>query len=152
MVLKVGPSIKVKVIISHIQEQYNYTITYRKTWMTKNKAIKTIYGNWEKSYNDFPRWLLAMQKFLPRTIVEMEVSLAYSDNTLLQGSKFFKRLLWVFPPCIYGFKSCKPFVSVDETWLYEKYTRSLLLTIAQDGNKNTIPIAYALVEGETWGA
>nr|XP_004490053.1 uncharacterized protein LOC101492937 [Cicer arietinum] len=70
--LKVDPSIKVKVIIAHIRERYNYTITYRKAWMAKKKAIETIYGNWEKSYNDIPRWLLAMQKFLPRTIVEMK--------------------------------------------------------------------------------
>ncbi|XP_073222422.1 uncharacterized protein [Cicer arietinum] len=115
--------------------------------MAKNKAIETIYGNWEKSYNDIPRWLLTMQKFLPGTIVEMEVSLAYSDNTLLQGSKIFKRLFWAFPPCISGFKFCKPFVSVDGTWLYRKYKGILLLAVAQDGNKNTIPIAYALMEG-----
>nr|XP_012568213.1 uncharacterized protein LOC105851575 [Cicer arietinum] len=63
--LKVDPSIKVKVIIAHIRERYNYTITYRKVWMSKNKAIEMIYGNWEKSYNDIPRWLLTMQKFLP---------------------------------------------------------------------------------------
>ncbi|XP_027190359.1 uncharacterized protein [Cicer arietinum] len=36
--LKDDPSIKVKVIIAHIQERYNYTITYRKAWMAKNKA------------------------------------------------------------------------------------------------------------------
>ncbi|XP_073219766.1 uncharacterized protein [Cicer arietinum] len=104
--LKVDPSIKVNVIIAHIRERYNYTITYKKTWMAKNKAIETIYGNWEKSYNDLLRWLLTMQKFLPGTIVEME----------------------------------------------RKYMGTLLLAIAQDGNKNTILISYALVEGETGGA
>ncbi|XP_012570323.1 uncharacterized protein [Cicer arietinum] len=102
--LKADPSIKVNVIIAHIRERYNYTITYRKAWMAKNKAIETIYGNWEKSYNDLPRWLLTMQKFLPGTIVEME------------------------------------------------YKGTLFLAVAQDGNKNTIPIAYALMEGETGGA
>ncbi|XP_073224922.1 uncharacterized protein [Cicer arietinum] len=150
--LKVDPSIKVKVTIAHIRERYNYTITYRKAWMAKNKAIETIYGNWEKSYNDLPRWLLTMQKFLPGTNVEMEVSLAYSDNTLLQGSKSFKRLFWAFPPCISDFKFCKPFVSVDGTWLYGKYKGILLLAIAHDEKKNTIFIVYALVVGETMGA
>nr|XP_004491056.1 uncharacterized protein LOC101498811 [Cicer arietinum] len=145
--LKADPSIKVKVIIAHIRERYNYTITYRKAWMAKNKAIETIYGNWEKSYNDLPMWLLTMQKFLPGIIVEMEVSVAYPDNTLLQGSKLFKRLFWAFPPSISGFKFCKSFVSVDGTWLYGKYKGTILLAVAQDGNKNTIPIAFALVEG-----
>jgi transposase-like protein len=33
--------------------------------------------------------------------------------------------------------------------LYGKYRGTLLIAIAQDGRNNIIPIAYALVEGET---
>ncbi|XP_073222564.1 uncharacterized protein [Cicer arietinum] len=35
---------------------------------------------------------------------------------------------------------------VDKTWLYDKYKGSLLVAVAHDGNDNSIPIAYALVE------
>nr|XP_004499725.1 uncharacterized protein LOC101499490 [Cicer arietinum] len=61
--LKADPSIKVKVIIAHIRERCNYTITYKKAWMAKNKATETIYGNWEKSYNDLPRYALNESSF-----------------------------------------------------------------------------------------
>jgi len=43
---------------------------------------------------------------------------------------------------------CKPVVHVGGTWLYDKYKGTLLLAVAQDGNNKTIPITFALVEGE----
>ncbi|XP_073225726.1 uncharacterized protein [Cicer arietinum] len=113
-VVKVDPSIKVKVIIAEIQALRNYTVTYRKAWIGKNKAIEQIY--------------------------------VYHENSLINGIRIFHRLFWAFVPCISAFKFCKPIVQVDGTWLYGKYKGTLSVAVAQDGNDNVIPIAYALVE------
>ncbi|XP_050895330.1 uncharacterized protein LOC127101948 [Lathyrus oleraceus] len=88
--------LKVKVIIAHVVEKYRYIISYKKAWIAKCKAIESLYGNWETSYNDLPQWIL-----------------------------------------------------VDGTWLYVKYRGTLLMVVAQDGNRNIFPIAFALVKGET---
>ncbi|KAH1107044.1 hypothetical protein J1N35_010812, partial [Gossypium stocksii] len=59
----------------------------------------------------------------------------------------------MFDPCVWAFSHYKPFVQVDETWLYRKYMQILLITIAQDGNRNLLPIAFAIVESgnvESW--
>ncbi|XP_073224426.1 uncharacterized protein [Cicer arietinum] len=148
-VMRMDPSIKVKVIIAQIQALYNYTISYRKAWLGKNKAIEQIYGNWEESYNQLPRWLLVMRTFAPGTIIKMETIPAYNEHGLINGMTIFHRLFWAYVPCISAFKFCKPIVQVDGTWLYGKYKGTLLVAVAQDGNDNIIPIAYALVEGET---
>ncbi|CAK8570598.1 unnamed protein product [Lathyrus sativus] len=47
-------SLKVKVIQAHIPEKYGYRISYRKAWITNIKAVESLYGNWETSYNDLP--------------------------------------------------------------------------------------------------
>jgi len=60
-----------------------------------------------------------------------------------------ERCFWAFGPCIEGFKYCKPVVQVDGTFLTGKYHATLLTTIAQDGNRNIFPLAFAIVEGET---
>ncbi|XP_072073994.1 uncharacterized protein [Arachis hypogaea] len=65
-----------------------------------------------------------------------------------ESTVYFHRLFWTFPPCIEAFRHCKPLVSIDSTHLYGKYGGTLLLVIAQDGNSNILPIAFALVEGE----
>ncbi|XP_073223511.1 uncharacterized protein [Cicer arietinum] len=139
----------------HLKQSLNFVVqksdleSYRKAWLGKNKAIEQIYGNWEKSYNLLPRWLLVMQTFAPRTIIKMETIPAYNEHGLINGMTIFHRLFWAYVPCISAFKFCKPIVQVDGTWLYGKYKGTLLVAVAQDGNDNIIPIAYALVEGET---
>ena len=40
-------------------------------------------------------------------------------------------------------------MQVDGTHLYGKYKGALLVAVAQDGNQNILPIAFAIVEGET---
>ncbi|XP_050878068.1 uncharacterized protein LOC127081882 [Lathyrus oleraceus] len=143
-------SLKVKHIITHIRETFNYTISYKKAWISKNKAIAAIYGNWETAYNDLPQWLLVMKTFLPGTIIELETLPIFSnEGTQISGAGVFHRLFWAFQPCIKGFAFCKPVVQVDGTWLYGKYRGTLLMAVAQDGNRNIFPIAFALVEGET---
>jgi proline dehydrogenase len=110
------PSVKVKVIIAHIRERFNYTTTYKKAWIAKNKAIEQIYGNWEKSYQELPRWLIALQTFLPNTVIQLETLQAVDSNgNILQNSGIFHRLFWACYPCIKGFAYCKPIVQVDGT-------------------------------------
>ncbi|XP_073223452.1 uncharacterized protein [Cicer arietinum] len=145
-VVKVDPSIKVKVIVAQIRALHNYTVSYKKVYMGKNKAIKQIYGNWEESYNQLSQWLLVMKTFAPGTKIEMETIPAYHENSLIDGIRIFHRLFWAFVPCISVFKFYKPIVQVDGTWLYGKYKGTLLVAVAQDGNDNVIPIAYAIVE------
>ncbi|XP_016192055.1 uncharacterized protein LOC107632926 [Arachis ipaensis] len=69
------------------------------------------------------------------------------------GYKASYRKVWctylAFSPCIEAFKHCKPLISIDGTHVYGKYGGTLLMAIAQDGNSNILPIAFAKVEGET---
>ncbi|PNX78709.1 hypothetical protein L195_g034687, partial [Trifolium pratense] len=88
-------ALSVKFIIGHIRDKFNYTITYRKAWNAKNKAIEQIYGNWVQSYRDLPQWLIVMEKWIPGTIIRFETS-----PTPIQGQVFFERLFWAFKPCI----------------------------------------------------
>ncbi|XP_058783004.1 uncharacterized protein LOC131657649 [Vicia villosa] len=146
------PSLKVKMIISHIVATYNYTPSYRKVWLAKTKAIEIMYGNWEDSYKRLPHFLYALQIYAPGTVTILETLPAQSpDGTSLQGNVIFHRLFWAFRPCVQGFSYCKPILQIDGTWLYGKYKGTMLMVVAQDGNSNIFPVAFALVEGETAG-
>ncbi|XP_058776138.1 uncharacterized protein LOC131650445 [Vicia villosa] len=149
------PSVKVKTIISHIVATYNYTPSYRKAWLEKTKAIELVYGNWEDSNKQLPRFLSAFQIYAPGTVTILETLPAQSpDGTCLQGNVIFHRLFWAFRSCVQGFAYCKPILQIDDTWLYGKYKGTLLMAVAQDGNSNIFPVAFTLVEGETargWG-
>ncbi|XP_025611636.1 uncharacterized protein [Arachis hypogaea] len=78
----------------------------------------------------------------------------FSDYTnagddLVTDIRVLHRVFWSYYPCIRAFRHCKPVVQVDGTHLYGKYKGCLLVAVSQDGNNNIVPIAFAIVEGET---
>ncbi|XP_057759206.1 uncharacterized protein LOC130979700 [Arachis stenosperma] len=109
--VETDPSIKVKSIIAEVQSRFNYTISYRKAWLAKQKSVAIVFGDWEESYQALPWWLSVMVQKIPGSVVQIETRPLYNGNEEAQGT--------------------------------------LLVAVAQDGNQNIVPIAFALVEGET---
>ncbi|RYQ88263.1 hypothetical protein Ahy_B09g095558 isoform B [Arachis hypogaea] len=121
--VEADPSIKVKSVIAEVQGRFNY-IT-------------------------LPVWLKAMTVKMPRSHVQIKTLPVYRESEEVQGVRVLHRVFWSFYPCIVAFRHCKPLVQVDGTHLYGKYKGALLVAVAQDGNQNIVPIAFAIVEGET---
>ncbi|XP_025692646.1 uncharacterized protein [Arachis hypogaea] len=117
-------------------------------WMAKQKAVAQIYGDWEESYAELPRWMLGVQSTMAGTVTVLKTSPVRVGDQVDESIVYFHRLFWTFSPCIEAFRHCKPLVSIDSTHLYGKYRGTLLFAIAQYGNSNILPIAFALVEGE----
>ncbi|XP_016195793.1 uncharacterized protein LOC107636830 [Arachis ipaensis] len=109
--VRADAAVNIKVLQNATVAQFGFRPTYRRVWMAKQKAVAVIYGDWDESYNELPRWVLGVQLTMPGT----------------------------------AFRHCKPLVSIDGTHLYGKYGGTLLVAIAQDGNSNILPVAFALV-------
>ncbi|XP_057719343.1 uncharacterized protein LOC130933743 [Arachis stenosperma] len=144
--------IKVKSVIAEVQGRFNYTVSYRKAWLTKQKAVAKVFGDWEVSYQTLSIWLKSMTLKIPRSHVQIKTLPVYRESEEVQGVRVLHRIFWSFYLCIIAFRHCKPLVQVDGTHLYRKYKGALLVAVAQDGNKNIVPIAFAIVEGETTDA
>ncbi|XP_025670561.1 uncharacterized protein [Arachis hypogaea] len=138
----------VKVLQQATEVDYGFRPSYRKVWMAKQKAIAQIYGDWEESYAELPRWMLRVQLTMAGTVTVLKTSPIKLGDQVDESTMYFHRLFWTFSPSIEAFRHCKPLVSIDGTHSYGKYGGTLLLAIAQDGNSNILPIAFALVEGE----
>ncbi|XP_057754697.1 uncharacterized protein LOC130974007 [Arachis stenosperma] len=106
--VETDPSIKVKSIIAEVQSRFNYTISYRKAWLAKQKSVAKVFSGWEESYQALPWWLSVMVQKIPGSVVQIETRPLYNENEEAQGT--------------------------------------LLVAVAQDGNQNIVPIAFALVE------
>ncbi|RYR56365.1 hypothetical protein Ahy_A05g022081 [Arachis hypogaea] len=147
--VEADPSIKVRLVIADVQSKFNYTISYRKAWLAKQKAVEKIFEGWKASYEALPTWFEAMVKIESSTAIEYETLSCYRGDELAQDVRVLNQIFWSFYPCIRAFRHCKPVIQVDGTHLFEKYKGALLVAVSQDGNNNIVPIAFALVEGET---
>ncbi|XP_057744850.1 uncharacterized protein LOC130962689 [Arachis stenosperma] len=146
------PSINVKSVIAEVQSRFNYTVSYRKAWLAKQKAVAKVFGDWEVSYQTLPVWSKAMTVKMSKSRVQIKTLPVYHESEEVQGVRVLHHIFWSFYPCIVAFRHCKPLVQVDGTHLYEKYKGALLIAVAQDRNQNIVPIAFAIVEDETTDA
>ncbi|XP_016207119.1 uncharacterized protein LOC107647563 [Arachis ipaensis] len=142
-------SLKVKSVIAEVQSKFNYTMSYRKAWLDKQRAVEKIFGGWEVSYEALPIWFEAMCHKEPSAVVHFETMPTYQGDDLMGDIRVLHRVFWSYYPCIRAFRHYKPIVQVDGTHLYGMYKGCLLVAVSQDGNNNIVPIAFAIVEGET---
>ncbi|XP_057720103.1 uncharacterized protein LOC130934561 [Arachis stenosperma] len=143
-----NPSVSIPIMQGAVQASYHFKPSYKKVWMAKQKAIAWIYDDWEESYNKVPKLLQALQSCFPDTICDLPVKLYYEGHLMVRDCCMFDKVFWAFLSCFEAFKHCKPFVSVDNTYLYGKYGGVLLIAVAEDGNSNILQIAFAIVESE----
>ncbi|RYR54248.1 hypothetical protein Ahy_A06g029514 isoform E [Arachis hypogaea] len=146
--VRADASVSIKVLLNATTAHFGFRPTYRRVWMAKQKVVALIYGDWDESYNELPRWVLGVQLTMPGTVAVLRTSPVRVGGQVDESQAYFHRLFWTFLPCIEAFRHCKPLVSIDGTHLYGKYGGTLLIAIAQDGNSNILPVAFALIEGE----
>ncbi|XP_015973497.1 uncharacterized protein LOC107496697 [Arachis duranensis] len=146
--VRANAAVSIKVLQEATEGMYGFKPSYRKTWLAKQKAVAQIYGKWEESYAELPRWILGVQSTMEGTVTLLKTSPGRVGDDVDDSTVYFHRLFWMFPPYVEAFRHCKPLVSIDGTHLYDKYGGTLLMAIAQDGNSNILPIAFSLVEGE----
>jgi predicted transcriptional regulator len=70
------------------------------------------------------------------------------------GRQYFFHAFWTFGQCIEAFKHCCDILSIDGTFLIEKYEGTLLIAIGFDADRQLVHLAFAIVEKEnngSWG-
>ncbi|KAL5187362.1 putative receptor-like protein kinase [Glycine soja] len=147
--IREDPSIKISLIQERINSEFSYKVSYRKAWMAKQKAIAIEYGDWEESYAKLSSWLTHMQNHSPGSYFQILHDDFIVGNRVSREHRQFHRVFWTFGQCKEAFKYCKSIIQVDGTHLYGKYRGTLLMATLQDGNGGVLPLAFAVVKGET---
>ncbi|KAL5141982.1 hypothetical protein HKD37_09G025240 [Glycine soja] len=147
--IREDPSIKVSLIQERINNEFAYKVSYKKAWLAKQKAIAIEYGDWDESYEKLSSWLTHMKNHSPGSYFQILHDDFIVGNTVSREHRQFHRVFWTFGQCKEAFKYCKPIIQVDGTHLYGKYRGTLLMATSQDGNGGVLPLAFAVVEGET---
>ncbi|XP_061368289.1 uncharacterized protein LOC133311282 [Gastrolobium bilobum] len=143
------PSVSISLVQERITHVYGFKVSYRKAWYAKQKAMAIMYGDWEESYAFLPRWCEYMLRFSPGSVYNIQTDDYFVTNRLVRDKRVFHRIFWTYKQCCEAFNFCKPVIQIDGTHLYGKYKGKLLIATAQDGNAECLPLAFAIVEGET---
>nr|XP_025607784.1 uncharacterized protein LOC112701211 [Arachis hypogaea] len=67
--VRADASVNIKVLLNATAAHFGFRPTYRRVWMAKQKPVAIIYGDWDESYNELPRWVLGVQLTMASTVV-----------------------------------------------------------------------------------
>ncbi|KAL0303210.1 UNVERIFIED_CONTAM: hypothetical protein Sradi_6189100 [Sesamum radiatum] len=70
--VKQNPSYGIKHVIQTVKDHTGYDIPYQKAWYSLKMAREIVYGTWESSVQKLPKYMGALKKYNPGTIVEWE--------------------------------------------------------------------------------
>ncbi|KAL8549411.1 hypothetical protein ACS0TY_008300 [Phlomoides rotata] len=142
--VQVDPTYDVKYVIEHVNSKYNHTISYQKTWQALKRARENVYGTWESSCQFLPKYMGALQRYNPGTIVE------WRHKDTVNGVCTLGYEFWAYRPCIEAFKHYCKILTIYGTHLYTKYKHKLLIANTLDANQKVISVAYAIVDDESF--
>ncbi|XP_075473334.1 uncharacterized protein LOC142504342 [Primulina tabacum] len=140
-IVRCDPSCEIKYVIQLVKDRYNYQISYGKAWYSLKREVENVYGTWESSVRLLPRYMGALVKYNPGTIVEWNHLPRYNSEL-----KVLNYVFLAFRPCIDGFEHCRKIISVDGTHLYTKYKHKMLIVVGLDANNQILPLAFSIVE------
>ncbi|KAL2249979.1 UNVERIFIED_CONTAM: hypothetical protein Sindi_2471600 [Sesamum indicum] len=143
--VKCNPSYGIKHVIQTVKDHTGYDIAYQKAWYSLKMAREMVYGTWESSVQKLPKYLGALQKYNPGTIVEWQ----HKARDTSTGAYVIGYVFWAFKPYIEGFQHCRNLISADGAHLYTKYKHKMLIAAAMDGNQQVLPLAFAVVDEES---
>ncbi|XP_025670048.1 uncharacterized protein [Arachis hypogaea] len=130
--VETDPSIKVKYIIAEVQSRFNYTISYRKAWLAKQKSIAKVFDDWEESVQALPWWLSVMVQKMPELVVQIETRPLYNGNEEAQGVKILHRIFWRWEPEHYAYRFALVEGETADAWHF--FLRNLrMYVVRKDG-------------------
>ena len=63
---------KVRDLLSMLHARHEHDVTMYKVWEAKQKAVTRIYGDFDESYVEFPRFLAALSNADPDTVTTLK--------------------------------------------------------------------------------
>lgn len=92
-------------IIEVVKEKFQFTISYKKAWLARTKAVAMVFGDWDESYRRLPRYMASLQAFNPSTVVMWDM-IPNLHSTSIRIEMYMNYVFWAFKPAIEGFKYC----------------------------------------------
>ncbi|XP_058102779.1 uncharacterized protein LOC131246548 isoform X5 [Magnolia sinica] len=137
------PDYKPAEIVNDIYREYGVNLKYHQAWRGKEIAQEQLQDSCAEAYNQLP-WLCER---IRETNPGSHVTLIMTDESR------FHRLFISFHASQHGFENgCRPLILLDGRSLRDKCQGTLLAAASVDGDDAIFPIAFAIVDSESYNS
>jgi hypothetical protein len=143
-ILAKTPNSTSKKLLVDLEKQYPIKLKYTIVWKAKQRAMKELYGDWANTFRMLYNFKAEVEKRSPGSVMEIDTKVT------ADGKVFFSKLLMALKTCIDGFKAgCRPYLSIDSSFLTGKWNGQLVACNALDGHNWMFHVAIDLFQSET---
>jgi hypothetical protein len=139
------PSMTAMEIVDYFSGHLGEHMSPAEAWRARQSALEREYGTFYDSHNFAPRLLKEIARKNPGGFVDIKDA----EVADCKDFRVLQRMFWAFGQCLQAFRTCRPVLCIKGTPLCGKYQGMLLTAVAFDANDFSIPVACAIVEGET---
>jgi len=149
-----NPTLKIQDIINKSNEKWNIKLTKTKAIRARSLAFDAVDGSFREQYTRMHDYCHELLRSNPHSTVKITSTPYLASEDDLQDptanlNPHFQRVYICFKACKDSFLKCRPIIGLDGCFLKGYYGGQLLTVIGTDPNDQILPIAYAVVEGET---
>lgn len=120
------PGITPRDVQSQVKDKFGVDISYYVAWKSTEGGRARIFGDQSQSYSTLAVYLDELERSNPGSAVDLDID-PIKNN--------FRRCFFAFAACLNGFKSCRPVVMLDGTFMRSKHRGILLTVVGKDGNE-----------------
>ena len=152
--VKENPSLKLNSIIERAQTKWGINVGPSKAYRARSIAIDMVDGSFREQYTRIYDYCHELLRCNPHSTVRVSTQPFQGTEVALETHgavmcPHFQRMYICFKACKDSFFECRPIIGLDGCFLKGYYGGQLLSAIGRDPNDQMMPIAFAVVEGET---
>jgi hypothetical protein len=152
--VKENPKLKLTDIMKRTQQKWNLKIGKTKAYRARSLAFDLVDGSFRKQYTRFYDYCHELIRSNRGSTVKVTTTPFQGDEDDLEHPErplcpHFQRVYICFKGCRESFLRCRPIIGLDGAFLKGYYGGQILAAIGRDPNDQMLPIAFAVVEGET---
>ncbi|XP_012845834.1 PREDICTED: uncharacterized protein LOC105965829 [Erythranthe guttata] len=138
--VRAKPDMVANDVVVDMKLNYGVDISYYVAWRSVTAGKQHVFGDDTSSYSHLPSYFEELGRTNPDSVYNLDI-----DADTMK----FRRCFFAFGACLSGFKSCRPSLSLDGTFLHNKHKGILLTAIGQDGHNKLYPVAFGIVSEES---
>ncbi|XP_015165306.1 uncharacterized protein [Solanum tuberosum] len=142
-----NPKYPIKDMRGILEKKFKLNVLRSKLKRAKTMALDKLEGSFKDDYNRLEAYGQELRQSKPGSDVVINIS----KDALEQGIRRFLRMYICFKALKDGWKSLRPIIGLDGTFLKGKCKGQLLVVVGQDSMNHFYPIAWAVVEKENTG-
>lgn len=123
------PCIRPRDVQRQVKKKFGVDISYFLSWKATEVCKSLIFGDYSKSYSYLPAYFAEVERTNPDSVVALDLDLI---------KKNFRRCFFAFGASLQGFKSCRPVLMIDGTFMKGKHKGILLSAVGKDGNEGKV--------------